>query len=175
MTAAAGDPPDKDQSMDDILASIRRIMLDEQARLQDGPGALAYAPGQAPEASTDPVLILDASMVVEDRSAEHFILPVAEETASRVASERGDMLSEPQGPVAVARLASVRDAVMPTAVPADAAEPAAREAEPSAQTTVLAATADGAHLESFHGRPQMAMSAQAIEDLMAPAAAAAAP
>jgi cell pole-organizing protein PopZ len=47
MTAAAGDPPDKDQSMDDILASIRRIMLDEQARLQDGPGALAYAAGRA--------------------------------------------------------------------------------------------------------------------------------
>jgi cell pole-organizing protein PopZ len=179
MTAAAGDPPDKDQSMDDILASIRRIMLDEQARLQDGPGALAYAAGRAPEVSTDPVLILDASMVVEDRSAEHFIVPVAEETVIMVSSERTEMPLGPPDPVEVERVAYVSEAMVPRAVPADAATadaavPVARETEHSAQMTVLGATADVAHLEPYDGRPQIVMSAQAIEDLMAPAAAAAA-
>lgn len=73
MALKAGDPPpENEQSMDDILASIRRIMLDEQARLQDGSGSVAPTPPAEPPAPrvvtpAEPVLILDASMAVEDR------------------------------------------------------------------------------------------------------------
>ena len=173
MTAAAGDPPDKDQSMDDILASIRRIMLDEQARLQDSPGALAYAAGRAPGASTDPVLILDSSMVVEERPALGFTVPLAEETVIMVSSESAAMPQDLHDPVRIERVVGAGDVTMPGAVPAEAAVQVAREPEASAQTTVLGATGI-VHADPDPGRQQIVLSAQAIEALMAPAAAAAA-
>ncbi|MCB8877350.1 DUF2497 domain-containing protein [Acidisoma silvae] len=75
MTATGEDGPQTDQSMDDILASIRRIMLDEQARLKDGPVPEAQAESPpapfvlpvvpaASSVTTDTVLVLDDSMVI---------------------------------------------------------------------------------------------------------------
>jgi cell pole-organizing protein PopZ len=178
MTAADGDSPDKDQSMDDILASIRRIMLDEQARLQDSPGALAYAAGRAPAASADPVLILDSSMVVEDRSADKFSVSPVRETGIMASTEHDDTSREPQGPVEAEWVSDANDPIRPKAVPTDAvtaesAMPAAREAEGPAQATVPGITGMVA-VDAAPARPQIIMSAQAIEALMAPAAAAAA-
>jgi cell pole-organizing protein PopZ len=179
MTAAAGDPPDQDQSMDDILASIRRIMLDEQARLQDSPGALAYATGRAAAASTDPVLILDSSMVVDDGPPQSLAVSLAEETVIMVSSEgvEGPPVPAP-GETIDARDAGVTGPAAADAAPTDAETgdtgmPLAREPEPSAQTTILGATG-AVQVEPDPGSPQVVISAQAIEALMAPAAAAAA-
>ena len=175
MTAAAGDPPDKDQSMDDILASIRRIMLDEQARLQDTPGGLTYAAARPPAAPKDPVLILDSSMVVEGMPAESLNLSQGEETVILVSSEDADMPSGsfPVEPVLDAK-AAVTNATLPVdAATADAGVPVARAPETSAHTTILGATgAVPVDLEAGHQSTMI--SAQAIEALMAPAAAAAA-
>jgi cell pole-organizing protein PopZ len=64
----AGTPPANDPSMEDILASIRRILSEEEpgaAPAPDDPPAAAAAP-QAPEEKPDDVLVLDPSMLVED-------------------------------------------------------------------------------------------------------------
>ncbi len=169
MTAAAGDPSDKDQSMDDILASIRRIMLDEQARLQDSPGAAAYAAGRAQKdqsaANPDPVLILDSSMVVEERPQDDFAVPLAEETVVMVSDESAELRPDPveEERTPDARYAIVTETVPTDAATGDTAMPVAHPPEPSAQTTVLGASAQ-----------PVVISSQAIEALMAPAAAAAA-
>ena len=168
MTGAADDTPDKDQSMDDILASIRRIMLDEQARLQDGSAALAYAPDHDPaaNASPDPVLILDSSMVVEGEHEGGLKPSRPQEPAGVLPAERIEL---PPAPAAVVKLPEARHPlVRPTPAAPTPAQPG-----PFAQTTVLGAT--GAVPVAADQKPQqMVISAQAIEALMAPAAAAAA-
>ena len=112
MTAAEDQEPQTEQSMDDILASIRRIMLDEQARLKDS--GTAEGSGVAPAAFVLPavpaqsvaeqeaVLVLDDSMVAPpvgvapplvavpmtanlaavEPAVEHDLAPVAQETVS---------------------------------------------------------------------------------------------
>jgi cell pole-organizing protein PopZ len=174
MTAAAGDSPEKDQSMDDILASIRRIMLDEQARLQDSPGASATASGRPSVASPDPVLILDQSMVVEDMPPQPLSVSLAEETVVMVSSENAEALADPGD---TDRTLDVRYAIVTETVPADAATAdgdiaVAHEPQASAQTTVLGAT--GRIPADLGMAGQVVISAEAIEALMAPAAAAAA-
>jgi cell pole-organizing protein PopZ len=177
MTEVADDTPDKDQSMDDILASIRRIMLDEQARLQDGPAALANAADrdQGADARPDPVLILDSSMVVEGEHEGSLKPSRPQEPAVLLPAERIEVPPAPAtvAPATVAKLSDARHplirAMPPLAPPA-----------PFAQTTVLGAT--GAVPVAAEPKPQqadpkpqqMVISAQAIEALMAPAAAAAA-
>jgi cell pole-organizing protein PopZ len=161
--------------MDDILASIRRIMLDEQARLQDSPGSLAYAAGPVPDAATDPVLILDSSMVIEDVQPLSFAVSMAEETVIMISSDNAETAHDP---VDIERVVDAGDPILHEAVPADAATAdaavqVAREPEHSAQTTVLGATGI-MHADPDSGRQQIVLSAQAIEALMAPAAAAAA-
>jgi uncharacterized protein len=52
----AGKPSESDPSMDDILASIRRILAEEEA----------VPARSAPTLQTDPVLQLDASMIVQE-------------------------------------------------------------------------------------------------------------
>ena len=54
----AGKPSESDPSMDDILASIRRILAEEEA----------MPARSAPTLQTDPVLQLDASMIVHEPS-----------------------------------------------------------------------------------------------------------
>jgi hypothetical protein len=150
MTGAADDTPENDQSMDDILASIRRIMLDEQARLQDGSGHLAYAADRSPatNASVDPVLILDSSMVVEGEPDDAFTIPRVGEAATILPSGRIDM---PPAPAEV-------------------------EQTPDAKRVFVTAPAPAgpAPVSLDHSPQPVVMSAQAIEALMAPAAAAAA-
>jgi cell pole-organizing protein PopZ len=175
MTAAAGDPPDEDPSMDDILASIRRIMLDEQARLQDSPGASVYTAGRAAGATKDPVLILDSSMVVEDMASKRLGVSLADETVIMLPPERA---TRPTDPADVESAVDARDAaesrsVPPDAATADAAVPVAREPEALPKTTVVGAS--GAGPVGLDAAAQQAIiSTQAIEALMAPAAAAAA-
>jgi uncharacterized protein len=177
MTPPAGDPPEKDQSMDDILASIRRIMLDEQARLQDSPGAAATPQ----DATPDPVLILDSSMVVEDKPAERLTVTLVDEAVVMISTETdaaspevvgveetGDSRHAP-GTLTVTGMAVVDGAAVdvPLAV---LHEP---ESEASAQMTVPGA-AGGSVVATDQVAQQIVVTSQAIEALLAPAAAAAA-
>jgi cell pole-organizing protein PopZ len=69
MTDDQREKPEGEQSMDDILASIRRIMLDEQARLQTGAPAAEHAaaePDAVEETEQPNVLMLDSSMIIEE-------------------------------------------------------------------------------------------------------------
>ena len=176
MTAAAGEMPDKDPSMDDILASIRRIMLDEQARLQDSAGGPAHPATRPPGAVTDQVLILDSSMVVDDMAPKRPApAPAAEEIVVLGSS------SNAQRPPAMVDEETIFDAgdmagtehVQAEIPKAGKAVPLAREPEASGRTTVLGAT--GPIPASLHpAARQVVISPQAIEALMAPAAAAAA-
>jgi cell pole-organizing protein PopZ len=173
MTAAAGDPAEKDQSMDDILASIRRIMLDEQARLQDSPAPAAYATERLPARHEDPVLILDSSMVVEDHPAPELATSPAEQTVLMLPAEAVDA---PPHPVHAESTPDARDAIVTETAPSVAAAavvPPAQEPGSSAHTIVLGSTAPVA-VTAEPVVQQPLLSPQAIEALMAPAAAAAA-
>jgi uncharacterized protein len=183
MTPPAGDPPEKDQSMDDILASIRRIMLDEQARLQDSPGAPARPPA-------DPVLILDASMVVEDKPAEHLTLTLVDETVVMVSTEaeaQTHVQSQAQThahtgavPLEVVSMEEIEAPHHTPGIELPAADGAAVDVplpvsfEPGAseQSTVPGAVHGLGTTDPV--AQQIVVTSQAIEALLAPAAAAAA-
>jgi uncharacterized protein len=170
--AAAGNPPEKDQSMDDILASIRRIMLDEQARLQDTPGgASSQPPVRSPDPNTETVLILDSSMSVEDMAAQSFAVSLEDEKVTLVPTENTE------APPAAEKTqdpdhATGTETVRAEAGTAEAAAPVGWEPETSAQTTVLGAT--GTVPVILDAASHQVLTPQAIEALMAPAAAAAA-
>jgi uncharacterized protein len=173
--AAAGNPPEKDQSMDDILASIRRIMLDEQARLQDTPGgASSQPPARSPDPNTETVLILDSSMSVEDMPAQSFAVSLEDEKVTLVPTENTEVSPAPP---AAEKTPDPGHATVTATVPADAgtaevAAPLGREPETSPQTTVLGAT--GTVPVILDAASHQVLTPQAIEALMAPAAAAAA-
>jgi hypothetical protein len=148
MSPAEDQSPETEQSMDDILASIRRIMLDEQARLKEsGPGeGVGSGPvaGQAPfarpevlsESSAKPgaVLVLDDSMAVSP--------PLA---------------------------------AIPEKAAIDQAMPAARGLSGAVEETVGGGTAAARSVPVSTPSPVMTgLTAQAIEEMLAPAAAAAA-
>jgi cell pole-organizing protein PopZ len=187
MTAAGGDSPEKDQSMDDILASIRRIMLDEQARLQDSPVASqsSHAAARQQGGDADPVLILDSSMVVEDEPHETLAVTRAEETVIMVFVETGPAVADRASPdrveldrVELERAPDAGHAIMTEMVPRDAAAVdgpilVAPAPDGSAQMTVPGA-AVAAPVHSDITAQQIAFTSQAIEALLAPAAAAAA-
>jgi cell pole-organizing protein PopZ len=161
--------------MDDILASIRRIMLDEQARLQDSPAGAAYATERPPARHEDPVLILDSSMVVEDHPEPQLHTSPAEET---VLMPPAAAVEAPSHPVDEERTPDAKDAIVTETVRSEsamsaAAVPPAQEPGSSAHTIVLGATAPVAMTAEPVAQPPM-LSPQAIEALMAPAAAAAA-
>ncbi len=167
MTPAEDRSPDKEQSMDDILASIRRIMLDEQARLNEtgpaetpdriaAPDALVFprrAPAQAAEPA--PVLILDDSMAVQSATGPSAIVQsaIVQSVSVPEAEDRPDATPVPEGA-------------------ADA--PAAVSQDPS--------TSEGAKMAEEPAPANAAvshavitpMTAQALEEILAPAAAAAA-
>jgi cell pole-organizing protein PopZ len=171
MTGPVDDTPDDDPSMDDILASIRRIMLDEQARLQDGPGPLTHVADRAPAANAtpDPVLILDSSMVVEGEHGDSFKILRAAEPVRLLPPAQTAM---PPAPSAAEKAGDAKHAFL-AGGPSASAAPADAGPETFAQTKVLGAT--GAAPVSLEPSPQqLVFSAQAIEALMAPAAAAAA-
>ena len=65
----AGAPPANDPSMEDILASIRRILSEEEPTAAQAPAdatPVAAAEPRAPEEKPDDVLVLDPSMLVEE-------------------------------------------------------------------------------------------------------------
>ena len=62
----AASPPG-DPSMEDILASIRRILSDDEAKPDDAPGA-SQPSGDLP-ADEDDTLMLDSAMMVQDAPA----------------------------------------------------------------------------------------------------------
>lgn len=135
---------DQDPSMDDILASIRRIMLDEQARLKEnGPAVPDRQQMAAYEEPPPPLLVLDESMAVQEPAAAPILPP------------------EPAQSAAV-----IMTTLEPIIAPISAApEPAAPE--PAAPEPVAPArpVANG---------PFSQLDGQALEALLAPAAAAAA-
>ncbi len=70
-TSAPGAAPAGDPSMEDILASIRRILSDDEPKA-DGPHPAPAAPAPAPAdlgPADDDVLMLDASMLVQQEHA----------------------------------------------------------------------------------------------------------
>ena len=68
-----------DPSMEDILASIRRILSEDEAE-QGRPPAAPAVPATNPQAAADAVLSLDASMIVEEPAREPEPAPRAQAT-----------------------------------------------------------------------------------------------
>jgi uncharacterized protein len=175
-----GDDPEtspKDESMEDILASIRRIMVDEETRLksnspssswlniphsqaeQPSPEAEPPAPAiEAPAEIMPPVLTLDDSMVVADQPSHPASGPVPSPNEA--------------------------DTTPPHAAPGWAALSSAGQS-PRAEEVSAAPEGDAVHRPSEapvsdtptpggEGSAAPPMSALAIEALVAPAAGAAA-
>jgi cell pole-organizing protein PopZ len=179
MTVSADDMPEKDQSMDDILASIRRIMLDEQARLQDAaaPGAAPSTPVSASPAPAvfvagETVLLLDSSMAIEETAQRPATL-VAFEQASAAGSLLELMPASPEfEPVTKTSGISgtgntgIGEIIPPHAAADDGPMQVAHDLGASAEETVPAAMAQAASVGL--------VTQQSIEALLAPAAAAAA-
>lgn len=158
-------PDDQDPSMDDILASIRRIMLDEQARLKEsGPAPQeAERPGAIEEPAPPvlpPVLVLDASMAVHEPAPE----------PPSAAAE-----SAPEAVIMTALAPLIPDPVLTESVSAEPPPGAPVADEPA----VLARKVEGAPVDAAPAEPAPTgpfsqLDAQALEALLAPAAAAAA-
>ncbi|MCB8879654.1 DUF2497 domain-containing protein [Acidisoma cellulosilytica] len=158
MTAAEDDGPQTEQSMDDILASIRRIMLDEQARLKDG-GA-PEGPAKSPEMTPQAPFVLPP-VPVESAVGGANVLVLDDSMAVMPNVPAPDAVPLPM----TANLAAVEPVV-------DHALPVAHDAGP-----VMEETIKGAALPPIVAMPAPVLSgltAQAIEDMLAPAAAAAA-
>lgn len=69
-TPTPGGTPAGDPSMEDILASIRRILSDDEAKPGEAHAApAAPAPISEPEPADDDVLLLDSSMLVQQEHA----------------------------------------------------------------------------------------------------------
>ena len=108
MTAADDEASPPEQSMDDILASIRRMMLDEQARLKDA-GAPEGAAAAAPAAfvlpsvpvravgDSESILVLDDTMVVPSPAASVASAETSVDHALPVAEERSDAAEQTVG------------------------------------------------------------------------------
>ena len=79
-TPAPGAPAGNDPSMEDILASIRRILSEEEPAAQPPVPAAAAEP-EAAEEKADDVLVLDPSMLVEEEAAPA-LSPIAEPAPS---------------------------------------------------------------------------------------------
>jgi cell pole-organizing protein PopZ len=170
MTSDTPKDPPVEQSMDDILASIRRIMVDEEARLKGHVGqgeALSPPPVVAtPLESVPPILTLDDSMVVEDLPPaptpwppQHAAATVAAPTASL---GWGAPLLQEGGPQTEERPDEPAGNDVPWPVEAPALIPDE-------------VTLGGGQSSPMAAPPQMpALSPLAIEALVAPAAAAAA-
>jgi len=152
-------PEDQDPSMDDILASIRRIMLDEQARLKEGAPLSAPSADEPDDAAPPPVLLLDDSMAIREPEP----LP----------AEPDHLTIAPDGP-AVVETAPIEAA----AVEAAPVETAPLDMMPVAaaflDTITVTPTADAAPVAASAAGTPPPLDAQAIEALLAPAAAAAA-
>jgi cell pole-organizing protein PopZ len=90
MTSDTPKDPPVEQSMDDILASIRRIMVDEEARLKGHVGAAETSSPppvvETPLESVPPLLTLDDSMVVEDLPPAPAPWPAPQHAAATVAA-----------------------------------------------------------------------------------------
>jgi cell pole-organizing protein PopZ len=169
----SGDDPEtspKDESMEDILASIRRIMVDEETRLKSNspssswlnvpqpqaerPGAEAAPPTRAIEAPPEivpPVLTLDDSMVVADQSQHPASDPVTPPSEA-----------SPTPPHAAPGWAALSSAGQ---IPRD--EEQGDAVHRSSEVSV-------SDIPTPSGEGSAPMSALAIEALVAPAAAAAA-
>jgi cell pole-organizing protein PopZ len=192
MTAPADDMPEKDQSMDDILASIRRIMLDEQARLQDaaapaaaaaaaaaaavpaGPRQAAASPAAAETvfAGSETVLLLDSSMAIEEQPEMQATIAALEPvpavgTALQLMPDSVEFepVAKMSGIGGVGKTA-VGEILPPQTAAVDGPVSVAHEGGFSAEETVPGATAEAA--------PLAFVTQQSIEALLAPAAAAAA-
>jgi cell pole-organizing protein PopZ len=183
MTAPADDMPEKDQSMDDILASIRRIMLDEQARLQDaGPSAAAApraaasgtaAAGAAPAspaaaetvfAHSETVLLLDSSMAIQETApmSAHIVAFQSAPAAGSALQLMPDSLEfEP-----LTQAAGIVEILPPDAAAVDGPMQVGHEGAASPEETIPGAMAQAATVSL--------VTQQSIEALLAPAAAAAA-
>ncbi|GAB0118826.1 hypothetical protein Acid7E03_28980 [Acidisoma sp. 7E03] len=153
--------------MDDILASIRRIMLDEQARLKEG--APAAQPLQHEEESGGPaqVILLDESMAI--REPEPVTAPAVEaEPMPPAAAELmpGAPSPGPGVPVDAVFLETLEVTPEPAPLSAPIDEPV------SMVHSAQSEEAEGKDAGEKAALPPL--DAQALEALLAPAAAAAA-
>jgi uncharacterized protein len=141
--------------------------------LQDTPGGASSQPaGRSPDANTETVLILDSSMSVEDLPAQSFAVSLADEKVTLVPTENAEAAPAPVEKTRDPELAAASETVPTDAGTAEVAAPVGREPETSAQTTVLGAT--GTVPVILDATSHQVLTPQAIEALMAPAAAAAA-
>jgi cell pole-organizing protein PopZ len=168
---AEDDTPENDQSMDDILASIRRIMLDEQARLQDS-GAAGKSGNSLPVSvrsassieGAETVLVLDSSMAVGE-VPEPRPLPVVIEPP--IEPLLAPQIEQPAAFMRVMELAGPIELLPPDPAALDVPLVIAQEPAFAAETTVQGPAVQPAAPVGF-------VTQQAIEALLAPAAAAAA-
>lgn len=167
---------DQDPSMDDILASIRRIMLDEQARLKEKGPLTAEASEEAQDDVPPPVLVLDDSMAVRepppatepatDPAGSPLIVttlePIIVEPTIGAPFDDAPALAEPimLEPAHEAPAEPVAPHAESDPEPEPEPEPVVEPAEPVAETAPTG--------------PFSQLDAQALEALLAPAAAAAA-
>ena len=100
-TPPASPPPGGDPSMEDILASIRRILSDDEAPAGSGaPSASVQEQPQAEGANND-VLVLDPTMMVSDPAREAEPLP-EEPAPGATAPEAPATLVAPEAAAAAA-------------------------------------------------------------------------
>ena len=169
--SAAADP-----SMDDILASIRRILDEEGTRAAapaDGPEPTVH---HAPAAPADPVLELDTSMMLPepDEAAAGpiptpppiLMEPVAAEPAYYIQDLPRDPVLPP--PVAPALLAPMPGGPPPTLVAPDLVRPDLMKPGLVAPAAAAAASSVGALLRTLASERTTATSRQGptIEDLV---------
>jgi hypothetical protein len=129
--AAAADP-----SMEDILASIRRILSEDESQATAGPPAGPGAPTSA-EPGDDDVLVLDESMMAPDDAASFAMAPQSSLPGPPEAASLPVASPAVSRPVPVERPAQP-DAGLPTLLAPEAAEAAA-----SAMGTLIRTLADG--------------------------------
>jgi cell pole-organizing protein PopZ len=175
MTDDQREKPEGEQSMDDILASIRRIMLDEQARLQTGSPAAEPVPEE--EADVSSVLMLDSSMIIEELPPAPVGVVAAPMSLHDELSRAPESLPEP--PVMEAHPAEPIEAphhLLQIATEALPPDPASDDVPPPTVEQVIWTQEDVTVSGGSATAPTVheLVSVQTIEALVAPAAAAAA-
>jgi len=159
--------------MDDILASIRRIMLDEQARLQTGAPTVPVD-----DEESAPVVMLDSSMIVEELppAAELFRIGPGPVTMHDELSRPPEPL--PEAPILVAHAEPLDHSHTLLQVTTESLPPEpASDDVPSPPVEQVVWTHEKLTVTGGTATPptvQDLVSVQTIEALVAPAAAAAA-
>ncbi|GAB0115587.1 DUF2497 domain-containing protein [Acidisoma sp. C75] len=171
---------DQDPSMDEILASIRRIMLEEQSRFQAGqpaplPPATVSRVAAEDDAAVPPVLLLDESMAVSSAGDDGAPLRTPPPAAEAAAEARMPPPERFSGVSLAFDLPGFSLAAEPDAYPSGGPPPQPPlavtmvEIPPSAPPSLPEGSGPAEGEEGMSGLTQ-----KQVEELLAPAVAAAA-